>query len=91
MQTLLVRVQPGTPPRQVTCCINGHGAIAIPVADSNHTKQLDGQLSLPAADARPYGSIRTSMRRSRSLALDHGSAYLDVHFGLKALEFPVPA
>jgi len=71
VQTLLVRVQPSAPPRQSTRCVNGDGAIAIPAADSNHTKQFNGQLSLPAADARPYGSVRTSMRRSRSLALDH--------------------
>jgi hypothetical protein len=64
-------MQPSTPPRQVTCCVNGHGAIAIPDVASNYPKQFDGQLSLPAADARPYGSIRISMRRSRSLALDH--------------------
>ena len=77
MQTLLVRVQPSAPPRQITCCVNGYGAIAIPVADSNHTKQPDGQLSFPAADARPYGSTRMTVRPfgfgDRKFALDHGS------------------
>jgi len=71
VQTLLVRMQPRTPPRQVTCCVNGHGTAAIPAVHSNYPKQFDGQLSLSAADACPYGSIRISMRRSRSLALDH--------------------
>jgi len=63
-------MQPGTPPRQLSRWVNGHGVFAIPV-DGDYPKQFDGQLSLPAADARPYGSIRISMRRSRSLALDH--------------------
>jgi hypothetical protein len=43
---------------------------AIPV-DGDHSKQYDGQLSLPAANTRPNRSIWSSMRRSRSLALDH--------------------
>jgi hypothetical protein len=43
---------------------------AIPV-DGDYSKQFDGQHSLPAADARPNRSIWSSMRRSRSLALDH--------------------
>jgi hypothetical protein len=54
--------------------INGHGMIAIPV-DRDHSKQFDGQLSLSAADTRPHRSDRSvgaaSVRRSRSLALDH--------------------
>jgi hypothetical protein len=64
-------MQPSTPPRQVTCCVNGHGTIAIPDVASNYPKQFDGQLSLPAADARPDRSIWSSMRHSRTLALDH--------------------
>jgi hypothetical protein len=42
----------------------------IPV-DGDYSKQFDGQLSLPAANARPHRSTRASARRSRSLALDH--------------------
>jgi hypothetical protein len=63
-------MQPGTPPRQFSCRVNGHGMIAIPV-DHDYPKQFDGQLSLPAANTRPNRSIWSSMRRSRSLALDH--------------------
>jgi hypothetical protein len=63
-------MQPGTPPRQFSRWINGHGLFAIPV-DGDHSKQFDGQLSLPAANTRPNRSIWSSMRRSRSLALDH--------------------
>jgi hypothetical protein len=63
-------MQPGTPPRQLSRWVNGHGDVAIPV-DSDHSKQFDGQLSLPAANARPHRSFRASMRRSRLLALDH--------------------
>jgi hypothetical protein len=63
-------VQPGAPPGQFSRWVNGHGAITIP-ADGDHSKQFDGQLSLPAANARPHRSIRASMRRSRILALDH--------------------
>ena len=54
-------MQPGTPPRQFSRCVNGHGVIAIPAVDSDHSKQFDGQLSLPAADARPNRS--TLVRR----------------------------
>jgi hypothetical protein len=43
---------------------------AIPV-DGDYSKQFNGQLSLPAADARPNRSIWSSMRHSRTLALDH--------------------
>jgi len=63
-------MQPGTPPRQFSRLVNGHGLFAIPV-DGDHSKQFNGQLSLPAADARPDRSIWSSMRHSRSLALDH--------------------
>jgi hypothetical protein len=69
-------MQPGTPPRQFSCCINGHGAFTVPAVHSDYTKQFDGQLSLPAADARPDRSVRAgrgSSLSSRSLALDHGS------------------
>jgi hypothetical protein len=63
-------MQPGTPPRQFSRWVNSHGLSAIPV-DGDHSKQFNGQLSLPAADARPNRSIWSSMRHSRSLALDH--------------------
>jgi hypothetical protein len=49
-------MQPSTPPRQSSRCVNGHGLFAIPV-DGNYPKQFDGQLSLSAADARPDRSI----------------------------------
>jgi hypothetical protein len=67
-------MQPGTPPRQSSRCVNGHGLFAIPV-DGDYPKQFDGQLSLSAADARPDRSIQAVGRgsgfSSRSLALDH--------------------
>jgi hypothetical protein len=63
-------MQPGTPPRQFSRWVNGHGVFAIPV-DGDYPKQFDGQLSLPAANACPHRSIRASVRRGRSLALDH--------------------
>jgi len=74
-------MQPGTPPREFSRGVNGHGIGTIPSAinavHSDHTKQFDGQLSLPAADARPHWSVRAICRgsslSSRSLALDHGS------------------
>jgi hypothetical protein len=68
-------MQPRTPPRKFSRCINGYGVFAIPVADSDHSKQFDGQLSLPAADACPNRSTRrvdgAFLHPSRSLALDH--------------------
>jgi hypothetical protein len=68
-------MQPGTPPRQLSRWINGHGVFAIPV-DGDYPKQFDGQLSLPAADARPHRSPEGIGSRAglsnRSLALDHG-------------------
>jgi hypothetical protein len=63
-------MQPGTPPRQFSRWVNGHGLFAIP-ADGDYSKQFDGQLSLPAADACSDRSFWSSKRRSRSLALDH--------------------
>jgi hypothetical protein len=67
-------MQPRTPPRQFSRWVNGHGVLAIPV-DGDYPKQFDGQLSLPAADARPHRSTRGGggafERPSRSLALDH--------------------
>jgi hypothetical protein len=67
-------MQPGTPPRQFSRWVNGHGVFAVP-ADGDYPKQLDGQLSFPAADARPDRSFlavgRGSGFSSRSLALDH--------------------
>jgi len=64
-------MQPGTPPRQTTCSINGHGTLTVPGRHSNHAKQFDGQLSSTASDARPYWSCIGG----RSLALDHGTVY----------------
>ena len=69
-------MQPCTPPRQSTCWVNGHDVIAVPGRHSHHSEQFDSQLSLTAADACPHRSICASMRRGRSLALDHGLAYL---------------
>jgi hypothetical protein len=69
-------MQPRTPPRQITRCVNGQDVFAIPAAHSDHSKQFDGQLSFPASDARPHWSdleVGASARGSRSLALDHGS------------------
>jgi hypothetical protein len=69
-------MQPSTPPRQVTRCVNGHDVIVIPAAHSDYSKQFDGQPSISATDARPHWSdlvVGASARRSRSLALDHGS------------------
>jgi hypothetical protein len=67
-------MQPGTPPRQFSRLVNGHGVLAIPV-DGDYSKQFDGQLSLPAANACPHRSTRRGdgafMHPSRSLALDH--------------------
>ena len=70
-QALQVGMQPGTPPRQITCSINGHGILTVPSRHSNHAKQFDGQLSSTASDTGPHGSCIAS----RSLALDHGSVY----------------
>ena len=60
-------MQPGTPPRQFSRWVNGHGVLAIP-ADGDHSKQFDGQLSLPAADARPHRSPVGAMRFDASEA-----------------------
>jgi hypothetical protein len=68
-------MQPRTPARQCSRWVNGHGVFAIPV-DSDYPKQSDGQLSFPAADARPHRSPEVvgsgAGLSSRSLALDHG-------------------
>jgi hypothetical protein len=69
-------MQPSTPPRQITRCVNGHDINVVPVANSDHSKQFDGQLSPSATDARPHWSdlvVGAFARGSRSLALDHGS------------------
>jgi hypothetical protein len=67
-------MQPGTPPRQFSRWVNGHGMFAIPV-DGDYPKQFDGQLSPSAADARPHrppeGVGRGAGLGRRSLALDH--------------------
>jgi hypothetical protein len=69
-------MQPSTPPRKSTRCINGHGEFTVPGRHSYHSKQFDGQLSLSATDTRPHRSFDASVRRGRSLALDHGLVYL---------------
>jgi hypothetical protein len=63
-------MQPRTPPRKFSRWVNGHGLFAIPV-DGDYPKQFDGQPTLPAADARSNRSIWSTVRRSRSLTLDH--------------------
>lgn len=71
-------MQPCTPPRKITCCVNGHGVTTVPGRHSHHSKQFDGQLSLSATNTCPHRSIDASMRffgSSRSLALDHGLVY----------------
>jgi hypothetical protein len=55
-QALLVGMQPGTPPRQITRSIDGHGKLTVPCRHSHHAKQFDGQLSSPAPDAGPHRS-----------------------------------
>jgi hypothetical protein len=69
-------MQPRTPPRQSTCWVGGHDIVAVPGRHSYHSEQFDGQLSLTATDTCPHRSCSTSMRRGRSLALDHGLVYL---------------
>ncbi|BBX39182.1 hypothetical protein MSIM_06330 [Mycobacterium simiae] len=73
-------VQPGTPPRQASRCVNDYGVIAVPTWHSYHSEQFGGQLSLSAPDTRPHrstGFIRVTVRPcgpgGRRLALDHGS------------------
>ena len=73
---LRYRMQPSTPPRKNTCWVNGHGIFTVPGRHSYHSKQFDGQLSLSATDTRPHRSFDASVRRGRSLALDHGLVYL---------------
>jgi hypothetical protein len=63
-------MQPRTPPGQLSRLVNGHGGFAIPV-DGDHSKQFDGQLSLPAANACSHRFVGAVMHPSRSLALDH--------------------
>jgi hypothetical protein len=64
-------MQPSTPPRQLSRWVNGHGVLTIPAVDSDYPKQFDGQPSDPTANARPNRSFWSSMRSSRTLALDH--------------------
>jgi hypothetical protein len=69
-------VQPRTPPRQITRCINGNDVFVVPVWQHDHSQQFDGQLSSSATDARPHWSnlvVGAFARGGRSLALDHGS------------------
>jgi hypothetical protein len=69
-------MQPSTPPRKSTRWVNGHGIFTVPGRHSDHSKQFDGQLSLSATNTRPHRSFDASVRRGRSLALDHGLVYL---------------
>ena len=69
-------MQPCTPPWQNTRWVNGHGIFTVPDRHSNHSEQFDGQLSLSAPDTCPHRSFGASIRRGRSLALDHGLVYL---------------
>jgi hypothetical protein len=69
-------MQPCTPPRKITRWVNGHGVITVSDRHSHHSKQFDGQLSLSATNTCPHRSVDASMRRGRSLALDHGLVYL---------------
>lgn len=69
-------MQPRTPPRQAPRWINDHGICAVPARYSHHAKQSDGQLSLPAPDARAHRSSGMPTRRGRNLALGHGLVYL---------------
>jgi hypothetical protein len=75
LRALRPGMQPCTPPRQAIACVNDYGEFAVPVRHSHHSKQLDGQLSLPAPDTCPYGSTRMTVRLgfgSRKFTLDHG-------------------
>jgi hypothetical protein len=47
-------MQPRTPPRQITRSVNDNGHSAVPVHHCDRTKQIDGQLSLSAADTRAH-------------------------------------
>jgi hypothetical protein len=78
VQALLVGVQPRTPPGKTTRCVDDDGLIAISISNSGHPKQLDGQLTLSASDARSHRPFRTLVRPhagNRTLALDHVSLY----------------
>jgi hypothetical protein len=82
-----VGMQPGTPPRQITGNINGHGILAVPSRHSDYAKQFDGQLSPSASDASPH----RSRIGSRSLALDHGSVYRHDFPGRTRVSAALPA
>ncbi|BBY00037.1 hypothetical protein MSEO_05360 [Mycobacterium seoulense] len=73
LHALRFGMHPRTPPRQAGPGVDDHGMFAVPVRHSHYAKQFDGQLSLPAPDARADWSVYTSMRRDRRLTLDHGS------------------
>ena len=83
LQTLGIAMQPCTPPRERSRCVDGHdtGAVPSPVrtVNSDNPKQFDGQLSISASDAGPHRSTRrfddASLRPSRCLALDHRRVY----------------
>jgi hypothetical protein len=75
LETLGIVMQPGTPPRERSRCVNGNGTPAIPAVDSDNPKQFDSQPSLTASDAGPHRSTRrfdsAFLRPTRCLALDH--------------------
>ena len=73
-EATLIGVQPGTPARVRACCINGDGNWTVPRRHGHHSEQFDGQLSLPAADARSHR--RGACVSGQTLALDHRSVYV---------------
>lgn len=75
-QALIVGVQPCPPARKCACCVNGDGRLAVPRRHGNHPEQFDGQLSVPAADARSHRS--GACASGRNLALDHRQVYVTV-------------
>lgn len=82
LQALRIGMQPRTPTRKITRCVNNDGdamlALVTIVGFSYHPKQIDGQLSFPAPDTRTHRTVGTAMLpcgEDRILALDHGSVY----------------
>lgn len=82
LQALRIGMQPRTPTRKITRCVNHDGdamlALVVTAAISHYPKQIDGQLSSPAPDTRShrtFGSAVLPCDGDRILALDHGSVY----------------